>query len=153
MKQYNLSVFIFSFIFLLSCKLDAQTYFKIELLRIENKLILPDNYTQITLLEVRGTTNTLNKYDYTNLDTFIQIIENAHHERFHILIQEDFIGNITYVAVSNKLSKIILAKTIPNFLFNQCLEQINDGFSNKDIYLQIVVSCILARAELCSEKK
>lgn len=134
-------------------KILGQSFFRIELIRIENKLILPENFTQIKLPEVILISRGLNKYVCTNNDTYLQIIENDRHERYHILIQKDFIGNITYLAVSNLLSKIILKKTNPTFIFDQCLQTINDGYIDKGENLLNAIACIIDRAELCNERK
>lgn len=130
----------------------AQNFLKLELLRIENKLILSENYSIIKIPEEVSKGLGWNSFDSKNPDTFLELMQDIHHIKSHILIQTDFFGNVKYAAVSNNLNQIISKKDIPNFLFEGCLKKLNNGFSNQQENIEQVINCIIERLESCTQK-
>ena len=130
----------------------SQNFSKLELIRIDNKLILPENYSPVKLPEGIFRGKTSNKYNPENSDTFLDIIRDGHHGRYHILVQTDFFGNIEYVAVSNGLLILINNKDKPTFAFEHCLQELNNGFSSQQENIEKLVNCILERMEICCQK-
>ena len=137
---------------MLTCGQANSQYLKIELLRIETKTILPENYSQIILpgLTVKG--KNWNRYDTENMDTFIEILQDDHHNRSHILVQTDFFGNVQYTAVSNNIYTIINKKDKPKFVFDHCMEDLNNGFSGQQENIDKIIACITERLETCCQK-
>lgn len=131
---------------------NAQNFNKIELLRIENKLILQENYSAIKLPDEIAKGEKWNNYNADNPDTFLEILQDEHHSRCHILIQTDFFGNVEYVAVSNGLNAIINKKEKPKFVFEHCLQDLNNGFSNQQENILKIINCIVERLETCTQK-
>ena len=130
----------------------SQNFSKIDRIRIDTKLILPENYSPVKLPEGIFRGKIYNKYNPENNDTFLDIIRDGRHGRYHILVQTDFFGNIEYVAVNNSLLILINNKDKPKFAFEHCLEELNNGFSNQQENIEKLVNCVLERMEICSQK-
>lgn len=132
---------------------NAQGQFiKLELIRIETKTILPENYSQILLPANTQKKRNMNHYDPDNPDTYIELLQDYQHKRAHVLVQADFYGNLLYVAVSNNILTLIVQKEKPLFVFNQCLEDVNNGFFSLQENIEKIIKCILDRLSTASYK-
>ena len=139
-------------VLLISFQTYSQNIYKMELLRIDNKLILPENYSSIKLPDEIAKGKRWNNYNSENIDTYLEILQDEHHSHFHILVQTDFFGNVEYAAVNNNLNAIINKKDKPRFVFEHCLLELNNGFSNQQENIQKIINCIVERLEMCIQK-
>ena len=137
---------------MLTCGQANSQYLKIELLRIETKTILPENYSQIILPGLTAKGKNWNRYDAENMDTFIEILQDDHHNRSHILVQTDFFGNVQYAAVSNNIYTTLNKKDKPKFVFDHCMEDLNNGFSSQQENIEKIIVCIIERLVTCCQK-
>ena len=127
-------------------------YIKLDLLRIDTKFILQENYSQLFLQDKGSNNGNLNKLDLNCADNFIEILQDPNHKRAHILIQTNFFGEIQYVAVSNNIFLAIDRKDKPKFIFNKCLSEVRNGVANAQENIDKIINCILNRLEDCINK-
>lgn len=139
-------------IMMINNSIYSQNFIKLELLRVQNKLILPENYATVKLPNEVAKDNGWNLYDRNDDDTYLEILQDSHHNRSHILIQTDFFGNVKYAAVSNNLNSLITKKEIPTFILESCLKSLNNGFSKEQENIEILVNCVISRLEVCITK-
>ena len=147
-----IKIAVILFILNANLQLFSQNIIKLELLRVDNRLILPENYQLIKLPDevIRGTH--ANTYDPANPDTFVELLKDVRNNHFQIIIQTDFFGNLTYASVCNSLGPLLNKKTIPYFLFERCLKELNSGFLTQQENIQILINCTVDRLENSLQK-
>ena len=125
---------------------------KLDLMRIDTKTILIENYNQFRLPPMTSKGADWNNYNPDNRETFLEILQDNHLKKAHILIQTDFFGNINYVALSNNINALLNKKDKPSFIFDHCIQEINNGFSNQMENIIILTNCIIDRLEYSIKK-
>ena len=122
----------------------AQSYFKSSSSTISPTEIIISNYTNIKLDGSNLKESIVNIFDYKNVYTTLQLINDNVGNIYHIIYQTNFDGKIIFLAFSNNLQKIITNPNKPSFQFQKCIKQINEGFSSTQVS-QDAITCVLNR--------
>lgn len=119
----------------------AQTYTKSENISVVPSKIKGSNYTPLFFdNESKGKAI----FDLSNPYTYLQIIDDINYNAYHILYQTDFVGNITFLALSNNLMERFNYKKDGFIGYNWCIRKIKkDNFSIETI--NTIIDCILTR--------
>jgi len=138
---YHLLFFIFS-----QHLSFAQTYTKSENISVVPSKINGNNYTPLFFdIESKGKAI----FDLSNLYTYLQIIDDINYNSYHILYQTDFVGNITFIALSNNLMERFNYKKDGFIGYNWCIRKIKkDNFSIETT--NAIIDCILTRLNAVS---
>lgn len=128
----------------------SQYFTKAELFVISPGQVLPENYTTINLGAEVITDETANLFQSNNPETRLQVISDISGNRYHILLQTNFSGKITYLAISNNLEQAFNKREKPMFLFNQCIKQLN-SYNSPQQNIEAAIQCVMKRLEYCSD--
>ena len=146
MKKIILS----SFLITASILSQSQTFNKGTLSIISTGQIIPENYFIINLPpEMTGDTKA-NQFDIKNTDTHLQVLIDNNGKKFHILLQTNFMGKVTFLSVSNNLAVIFNKKERPMFVFTNCIQDLNTYISPGQ-NIETALNCVIGRLEYCSK--
>ena len=126
----------------------AQQFSAGELSTIKPSQVIIENYTTVNLSKEIIDDNMANRFDINNPYTFLQIVNDAVANRFHILFQTSFTGKILFLSYSNNLSGLFNKKNKPVFLFTRCLKDINNHLSSVQM-TDNAVKCMVERLNYC----
>lgn len=138
------------FIFLnTSFSVYSQVFNKGHLSIIPTAQIIPENYFVIKLpAEMIGDPKA-NFFDINNTDTQLQILTDSKGKKYHILLQSNFIGRVTFLSISNNLAIIFNKKEKPMFEFMNCIQDLNTSISPTQ-NIEAALNCVIKRIEYCS---
>jgi hypothetical protein len=128
--------------------LQAQQFSNGELSVTKPSQVINENYIPVTLSKEIIDEAMANSFDVHNPYTYLQIVNDATANRYHILFQTNFSGKILYLAYSNNLSAIFNKKDKPMFLFTRCLKEINNFISPIQV-IEAVLKCMIDRLNYC----
>ena len=134
----------------MSNNIYAQQFSTGELATIKPSQVIIENYSPVKLSKEIIDDVMANRFDINNPYTYLQIVNDAAFNRYHILFQTGFTGKILFLSYSNNLSALFNKKNKPIFLFTHCLKEINDHISSIQV-VDAVVTCILDRLNYCSD--
>jgi len=119
----------------------AQTYTKSENISVAPSKIKSGNYTPLFFdKESKGKAI----FELNNPYTYLQIIDDINYNAYHILFQTDFVGNITFIALSNNLMERFNYKKDGFIEYNWCIKKIKkENFSIEKT--NAIIDCILTR--------
>lgn len=129
--------------------LHAQTYFRGEQAIIQPLQVMIENYTAITLEKEIAADPNGNRFDKSNVYTYLQIIHDDAGKDYHVLFQTNFPGKILFLAYSNNLSAIFNNREKPLNVFVNCIKQVNDHVSAIQ-NVDAAIKCIIDRLHYCS---
>ena len=91
-----------------------------------------------------------NQFDIKNTDTHLQVLIDNNGKKFHILLQTNFMGKVTFLSVSNNLAVIFNKKERPMFVFKNCIQDLNTYISPGQ-NIETALNCVIGRLEYCSK--
>lgn len=144
-KLIIISIFIAVF---LAAK--SQSFNKGSLSIISTAQIIPENYFVIRLQSEMITDSKVNQFDINNTDTHLQILIDNTGKKYHILLQTNFMGKVTFLSISNNLAVTFNKKEKPMFVFENCIQDLNTSISQKQ-NIETALSCVIGRLEYCSK--
>ena len=131
-------------------KLFAQQYNSTELSIIKPSQVITENYTRVNLSNEVMDDAMANRFDVNNPYTYLQMVNDAGANNYHIILQTNFIGKILFLCYSNNLSAVFNKKDKPLFFFQHCLKEINNHLSSVEV-INAAIKCIVDRLNYCSE--
>ena len=129
---------------------QAQTFNKGYLSIIPTAQIIPENYFVIKLQPEMIADSKANLFDVNNTDTRLQVLVDNTGKKYHILLQTNFMGRVTFLSISNNLSLIYNKKEKPMFVFENCMQDLNTSISQSQ-NIETALNCIIGRLEYCSK--
>lgn len=141
---------ILLFYMIVTGKLFAQQYNSAELSIIKPSQLIIENYTRINLANEVMDDAMVNRFDSNNPYTYLQLINDAAGNNYHIILQTNFMGKILFLCYSNNLSAVFNKKSKPMFLFQHCLKEINNHLSSVQV-INAAIKCIVDRLNYCTE--
>ena len=148
MKAIMLLLLYFMMLLPVSIPIHAQQFSNGELSIIKPSLVIVENYIRVNLSKDIIEDTMANLFDPNNPYTYLQVVNDAVFNRYHILFQTNFLGKILFLSYSNNLSELFNKKDKPMFLFARCLKEINNHISSVQI-INAVVNCIADRLNYC----
>ncbi len=146
MKQIIMAVFLIALCSHLSY---AQTFSKGNLSGISTGQIIQENYLTIRLNPEQVADPKANLFDISNADTHLQVLIDNSGRKYHILLQTNFAGRVTFLSVSNNLAALFNKKDKPMFIFDNCIQDLNTAILQKQ-NMETAIKCIIERLEYCS---
>ena len=144
MKKIIRSLLILFVVFGINFKLPAQQFNTGELSVVKTSQVITENYTAINLSKEIIDDVNANRFDLSNVYTYLQIVNDLSGNKYHILYQTNFNGKILYLSYSNNLSAIFTKREKPMFLFIRCLKNINNHISSVQV-MNDAIGCIIDR--------
>ena len=129
---------------------NAQTFNKGYLSIVPTVQIIPENYFTIKMQPEMIGDSKANLFDINNADTHLQILIDNTGKKYHILLQTNFMGKVTYLSISNNLVPIFNKKEKPMFMFESCVQDLNTSISQNQ-NIETALSCVIGRLEYCSK--
>lgn len=142
-------LFLFSIFLKISVVAQAQTFNKGYLAIVPTIQIIPENYFVIKLPPEMIADPKANLFDINNTDTHLQILTDSKGKKYHILLQLNFMGRVTFLSISNNLAIIFNKKEKPMFEFMNCIQDLNTSISQSQ-NIETALNCIIKRVEYCS---
>jgi hypothetical protein len=127
----------------------AQTFNKGNLSPISTGQIIQENYLTIRLNPEQVADPKANLFDISNTDTHLQVLIDNSGRKYHILLQTNFTGRVTFLSISNNLSIIFNKKDKPMFIFDNCIQDLNTFILPKQ-NIETAIKCVIERLEYCS---
>jgi len=127
----------------------GQQFSKSELSVIKPSQVIQENYVVINLSKDIIDNVMANRFDVNNPYTYLQVVNDASTNKYHILFQTDFNGKILFLSYSSNLSMVFNKQDKPMFLFTRCLRDINNHISSVQV-MDGAVKCILDRLNYCA---
>ena len=144
------SIFIFFLLLSVSIKNEAQNFNKGYVSIVATAQVIPENYFLIKLNPEMIGDQHANVFDINNTDTHLQVLIDNTGKKYHILLQTNFMGKVTYLSISNNLVPIFNKKEKPMFMFENCIQDLNTSISQNQ-NIETALSCIVGRLEYCSK--
>ena len=135
-------------IFNISLFSKAKTFNKGYLSIINTAQIIPENYFTIILQPEMVADPKVNLFDVNN-DTRLQVLADNTGKKYHILLQTNFMGRVTFLSISNNLAVIFNKKEKPMFVFENCILDLNTSISQSQ-NIETALNCVIKRVEYCS---
>lgn len=141
-------------IFLLSAMLaasntPAQSFFRADRMSADPRKLIAENYSVIRLPDAGNEEMKMNVFSRDNPYTWLQLIADERQKVYHVIYQTSFTGRLLYLGISNNLLALFSKKEKPMFVFNSCLEKLQDELMSEKIQ-EKAVDCILERLAYCS---
>ncbi len=133
----------------ISFNIYSQVFNKGHLTIIPTVQIITENYFVIKLPPEMIADSKANYFDINNTDTHLQILTDNKGKKYHILLQANFIGRVTFLSISNNLSPIFNKKEKPMFEFINCIQDLNASISPSQ-NIESALNCVIKRIEYCS---
>ena len=127
----------------------SQTFNKGHLSIISTTQIIPENYFVIKLPVEMIADPKANYFDINNADTHLQILTDNNGKKYHILLQANFMGRVTFLSISNNLALIFNKKEKPMFEFMNCIQDLNTSILPSQ-NIEAALNCVIKRVEYCS---
>ncbi len=143
-------IFIISISLYFSLFVKSQTFNKASLSIISTAQIITENYFVIKLQSEMVSDPKANQFDINNADTRLQILIDNTGKKYHILLQTNFMGKVTFLSISNNLSTLFNKKERPMFVFENCIQDLNTSISQNQ-NIETALSCVIGRLEYCSK--
>jgi hypothetical protein len=129
---------------------NSQSFNKGHLSIVPTVQIIPENYFIIKLPPEMIADSKANYFDINNTDTHLQILTDNKGKKYHILLQTNFMGRVTFLSISNNLSAIFNKKEKPMFIFENCIQDLNTYISPGQ-NIEAALNCVIGRLEYCSK--
>ena len=129
---------------------QSQTFNKGSFSIISTSQIIPENYFVINLQPEMIADPKANRFDINNADSHLQVLTDNNGKKYHILLQTNFMGKITFLSISNNLIPIFNKKEKPMFMFTNCFQDLNISISQNQ-NIETALNCVIARLEYCSK--
>ncbi len=134
---------------ILTVSVHAQNYSRGEQTVIQPLQVMIENYTIITLGKEIANDPNANRFDKSNLYTYLQLIRDNTGKDYQVLFQTNFAGKLLLLAYGNNLSAIINNTEKPQNVFVNCVKQVNDHLSSIQ-NAEAAIKCIIDRLNYCS---
>lgn len=128
---------------------DAQPYNKGEQTIVPASQLIIENYTTIQLAAPVMQDEKANRFDANNTATYLQVLTDNNGRKYHILLQLNIMGKLSFLSISNNLAMQFNKREKPMFGFNHCANELN-AFMSARQNIEAAVNCIIARLEYCS---
>lgn len=129
---------------------QSQTFNKGSFSIISTSQIIPENYLIISLQPEMIADAKANLFDINNADTHLQVLIDNNGKKYHILLQTNFMGKVTFLSISNNLSVIFNEKDKPMFMFTNSIQDLNTSISQSQ-NIDVALNCVIGRLEYCSK--
>lgn len=149
-KDYYEKLILSSFLIAISVLSQSQTFNKGSFSIISTSQIIFGNYFVINLQPEMIADPKANRFDINNTDTHLQVLIDNNGKKYHILLQTNFMGKVTFLSISNNLSVIFNKKEKPMFIFANCIQDLNTYISSSQ-NIETALNCVIARLEYCSK--
>jgi hypothetical protein len=127
----------------------AQAFNRGSLSAISTNQVIPENYSSVRLDPEQVADPKANIFDISNADTHLQVLIDNAGRKYHILLQTNFTGRVTFLSISNNLATTFSKKDKPMLMFNDCIQDLNTSIIQKQ-NIEIVIKCVIERLEYCS---
>ena len=88
----------------------------------------------------------VNVIDRSNPYTSVELITDAYGKSYQIVMQTDFVGELTCLAVSKNLETRLMGKKRPQLAFRSCLGRIQDAQTSW-LKKEAAIDCIMLQLE------
>jgi len=146
MKKIIFILVIMHFSFLSIAQTFNKGYFSI----VPKAQMIAENYFTIKLQPEMIADPKANLFDINNADTHLQVLIDNTGKKYHVLLQTNFMGKVTYLSISNNLVPNFNKKEKPMFLFENCIQDLNTSISQNQ-NIETALSCVIGRLEYCSK--
>jgi hypothetical protein len=126
----------------------AQQFFNGEISTIKPSQVIIENYITVNLSKEIIDDLMANRFDPNNPYTYLQVINDATTNHYHVLFQTNFSGKILFLSYSNNLSALFNKNNKPMFLFVRCLKDMNNHLSSVQI-MDAAIKCVVERLNYC----
>ena len=127
----------------------AQAFNKGSLSTISTNQVIPENYSPIRLDPEQVADPKANLFDISNADTHLQVLVDNSGRKYHILLQTNFTGRVTFLSISNNLATLFNKKDKPMLMFDNCIQDLNTAIIQKQ-NMETAIKCVIERLEYCS---
>jgi hypothetical protein len=127
----------------------AQQFYRTGQISIDPAQVIIENYFQVSLPIAKTERSGRDQFDRRNPYTGIFMISDDKKKNYHILYQTDFLGRLSYLALSVNLLSVFNRKEKPMAPFNKCLMYDNEYFTSIQV-TETMVKCILERLAFCA---
>ena len=127
----------------------AQSFNRSDQSIIPASQVIIENYSKINLGSELISDANANRFDPNNATTYLQVLSGSGGRKYHILLQANLVGKISFLAISNNLSAVFNKKEKPMFAFTHCMNELNSFMSARQ-NIDAAVNCIMERLEYCS---
>jgi hypothetical protein len=115
----------FLFFHLFSFSLCAQSYLRSGSMMIDPRTLMSDQFLILPLpIKNNGRMNVI---DQSNPYTSVELITASNGKTYQILLQTDFFGELTCLAISKNLENRLTGKSRPQLAFRSCLGRIYEA--------------------------
>jgi hypothetical protein len=115
---------------------------------ISTAQVIPESYSTIALQPELVADPKANLFDINNSDTHLQVLIDNAGKKYHILVQTNFMGRVTFLSISNNLTAIFNKKDKPALGFEDCIRDLNREISPRQ-NIDAAINCIIGRLEYC----
>ena len=134
---------------LLLFRANAQSYNKGEQTLVAASQLIIENYSTIQLGSPVMQDEKANRFDANNVATYLQILTDNNGRKYHILLQLNVMGKLSFLSISNNLAMLFNKREKPMFGFNHCANELNSFMSARQ-NIEAAVNCVVARLEYCA---
>lgn len=149
MRTIVLKMCIVLFFLMYNSTANAQLYSRGEQTTILPSQVMIENYTAIVLGKEISAIPGGNRFDKSNLYTYLQLIHDDGGRDYQVLFQVSFQGKILFLAYSNNLAGIFNKADKPMNVFVNCIKTVNDHLSQIQ-NTEAAIRCIIERLNYCS---